>query len=74
MKKIIFALAAVSMLAGSAPSFGSPCKDAKGKFIKCPTAKPATCRDSKGKFIKCATAPAKPKQCKDAKGKFTKCK
>jgi len=74
MKKIIFALAAVSMLAGSAPSFGSPCKDAKGKFIKCPTAKPATCRDSKGKFIKCATAPAKPKQCKDAKGKFTTCK
>ena len=74
MKKIIFALAAVSMLAGSAPSFGSPCKDAKGKFIKCPTAKPATCRDSKSKFIKCATAPAKPKQCKDAKGKFTKCK
>ena len=74
MKKIIFAFAAVSMLAGSAPSFGSPCKDAKGKFIKCPTAKPTTCRDAKGKFIKCATAPAKPKQCKDAKGKFTKCK
>ena len=35
MKKIIFAFAAVSMLAGSAPSFGSPCKDAKGKFTKC---------------------------------------
>ena len=75
MKKIIFALAAVSMLAGSAPSFGSPCKDAKGKFIKCPTAKPATCRDSKGKFIKCPKAkPAKPKMCRNAKGHFAKCK
>ena len=75
MKKIIFAFAAVSLLAGSAPSFASPCKDAKGKFVKCPTAKPATCRDAKGKFIKCATAAKpKPKTCKDAKGKFTKCK
>ena len=55
MKKIIFALAAVSMLAGSAPSFGSPCKDAKGKFIKCPAApaKPKVCKDAKGKFMKC---------------------
>ena len=33
------------------------CKDAKGKFMKCPA--PA--------------APAKPKQCRDAKGKFIKC-
>jgi hypothetical protein len=59
MKKIIFALAAVSLLAGSAPSFAAaPCKDAKGKFMKCPTkaapkAKPKQCRDAKGKFIKC---------------------
>ena len=77
MRKIIFAFAAVRLLAGSAPSFASPCKDAKGKFVKCPTkpaAKSAQCRDSKGKFIKCATAPAKPKQCRDAKGKFVKCK
>ncbi len=55
MKKIIFAFAAVSLLAGSAPSLASPCKDAKGKFMKCPAkpAKPKTCRNSKGKFIKC---------------------
>ena len=35
------------------------CRDAKGKFIKCPAtapAKKATCRDAKGKFIKCAPA------------------
>jgi hypothetical protein len=37
------------------------CRDAKGKFIKCPPApaKKATCRDAKGKFIKCADADTK---------------
>jgi hypothetical protein len=75
MKKFVFAFAAASLLAGSVPTYAAaPCKDAKGKFIKCPAPKPATCRDSKGKFIKCPTAPAKPRVCKDAKGKFTKCK
>jgi hypothetical protein len=55
MKKIVFALSAVSLLAVSAPSLAAPCKDAKGKFVKCP-AKPATpkvCRNAKGHFIKC---------------------
>jgi hypothetical protein len=52
MKKAVFALAAVSLLAGSAPSFAAPCKDAKGRFAKCP-AKPKQCRDSKGHFTKC---------------------
>lgn len=34
----------------------APCRDAKGKFIKCapaPKPKPKSCRDAKGKFIKC---------------------
>jgi hypothetical protein len=56
MKKFALAFAALSMLAGSAPSLAAPCKDAKGKFVKCPKAKPAkakTCRDSKGHFAKC---------------------
>ena len=52
MKKAVFALAAVSLLASSAPSFAAPCKDAKGRFVKCP-AKPKQCRDKKGHFIKC---------------------
>jgi hypothetical protein len=49
-----FAIAAVPMTAEAAP-----CRDSKGKFIKCPPAKPAAapkkgpCRDTKGKFIKC---------------------
>jgi hypothetical protein len=55
MKKFLFGLAALSLLAGSAPTLASPCKDAKGKFVKCPTvkAKPKVCRDKAGKFIKC---------------------
>ena len=55
MKKFVFGLAAVSLLAGSVPAFAAPCKDAKGKFVKCPTvkAKPKVCRDKNGKFIKC---------------------
>lgn len=78
MKKLIFALSALSLLASSVPSFAAaPCRDAKGKFIKCPApaGKPKVCRDSKGKFTKCtAAAPAKPKLCRDAKGHFAKCK
>lgn len=52
MKKFLLALSAVSLLAGSTPSFAAPCKDKKGKFVKCP-AKPKVCRDTKGHFIKC---------------------
>jgi hypothetical protein len=63
MRKLILALSALSLVAGSAPSIAAPCRDAKGKFIKCPTkapAKPTRCRDAKGKFAKCGTKGAKP--------------
>jgi hypothetical protein len=55
MRKLVFALTALSLLAGSAPSLASPCKDAKGKFIKCPAvkAKPKVCRNAKGHYAKC---------------------
>jgi len=53
MRKLVLALTAVSLLAGSAPTFAaSQCRDKNGKFIKCP-AKPKQCRDAKGHFIKC---------------------
>jgi hypothetical protein len=52
MKKIVLALAAISFVAGSAPAVAAPCKDAKGKFVKCP-AKPKMCRNAKGHFAKC---------------------
>jgi len=54
MKKLVLALSAFSLLAGSAPALAAkPCKDAKGKFMKCPV-KPKVCRDSKGHFTKCS--------------------
>ena len=61
MKKLVLALCACGLLAGSAPAFAAaPCHDKSGKFIKCP--KPA------------AKVAAKPKMCRDAKGHFAKCK
>jgi hypothetical protein len=63
MQKLIIALSAFGLIAGSASTLAAaPCRDAKGKFIKCP--KPATkvtrCRDTKGHFAKCGTKGAKP--------------
>lgn len=53
MKKLVLALTAVSLLAGSAPTLAaSACRNKSGKFIKCP-AKPKMCRDAKGHFMKC---------------------
>lgn len=52
MKKLVLAISALGLLAGSAPTVAAPCKDAKGKFVKCP-AKPKMCRDAKGHFAKC---------------------
>jgi hypothetical protein len=52
MKKLVFALTAFSLLAGSAPAFAAPCKDKQGRFVKCP-AKPKVCRNAKGHFMKC---------------------
>ena len=56
MKKLVLALSAVALLAGSAPSFAaSHCRDKQGKFVKCPPKAMAlkTCRDEKGHFTKC---------------------
>ncbi|CAN5286766.1 hypothetical protein BH10PSE12_BH10PSE12_10520 [soil metagenome] len=52
-------LLAVSLIAASAsPALAAPCKDAKGKFVKCPpkvvpVVKKGPCKDAKGKFTKC---------------------
>lgn len=62
MRNLILALSAISLLAGSA-SAAAPCRDTKGKFVKCPAkapAKPTRCKDAKGKFAKCGTPGAKP--------------
>ena len=61
MRTIIAAAAALSLVAG-VPALAAPCKDAKGRFVKCPEkpAKPARCKDAKGKFTKCGTPGSKP--------------
>jgi len=57
MRSLIIALSAFGLLASSAPSLAAAaCRDAKGKFIKCPKPAPSKttrCRDAHGKFIKC---------------------
>lgn len=53
----IFAALAVASLSLT-PANAAPCRDAQGKFIKCPDK---------------AAAKPKPKQCRDAKGHFKKC-
>ncbi len=59
MRKAIFAATMFAFSISAAPSFAAPCKDNKGKFIKCPPAKPAKCRLN-GKFASCSTKGAKP--------------
>jgi hypothetical protein len=66
MTRSLIALAATFALAfGSFASIEAkaPCRDTKGKFVKCPPPaplKPVRCRDAKGKFAKCGTPGAKP--------------
>lgn len=62
LRSIAFAAAVLTM--ATTPSFAAThCRDAHGKFIKCPEKKPAKtvrCKDAKGKFAKCGTPGAKP--------------
>ncbi|QJU57001.1 hypothetical protein HL653_03650 [Sphingomonas sp. AP4-R1] len=60
--KLFIALTAAAVL--TTPAFSAPCKDAKGKFMKCPAASaPASSGITKGKDGKC----------RDTKGHFAKC-
>jgi hypothetical protein len=81
--KIVSAVLIASFLTGlPMTSFAAQCRDAKGKFIRCPppavapvNPKAQPCRDAKGKFIKCPTAPVPKGPCRDPNtGKFIKCK
>lgn len=76
MKKIALALAALTLIAMPASVEAAPCKDAKGKFVKCPPAKPATAAkpaaSSKPKAATTSSA-AKVQRCRNAKGQFAKC-
>jgi hypothetical protein len=64
MRNIILALSAFGLVVSAVPTIAAaPCRDAKGKFIKCPTKAPVKatrCKDAKGKFAKCGAPGAKP--------------
>lgn len=64
--RLILAFAAAAML--TAPTLAASCRDAKGKFMKCPpatsSAMPSVTKDAKGK-CHVASGPNK--------GKFAKC-
>ena len=56
-------LAAASITLFSTSALAAPCRDAKGKFIKCATVAPVKttrCKAANGKFAKCGTPGAKP--------------
>ena len=64
MIRTLMTAAAILSLAAS-PTLAAPCKDAKGKFTKCPPAAAAApkgtrCKDAKGKFAKCGALGATP--------------
>jgi hypothetical protein len=63
--KLIVALTVAALL--TAPSIAANCRDAKGKFTKCPAAATATSAVTKDAKGKCHIASG-PK-----KGQFTKC-
>lgn len=63
MRKWMIALTSLSLIAVSPAIAANQCRDAKGKFTKCPDKKPAApkrCKDAKGRFAKCGTPGAKP--------------
>jgi len=76
MRNILIAAAAAFSLAVIPMSVdAAPCKDAKGKFVKCPpaaAAKPAAAKVEMKKVTTKTTVKKAP--CRDAKGRFTKCK
>ena len=53
MRRLLIACLTLTFALGSVAEAKPACRDAKGKFVKCATAKPAKCRDAKGKFTAC---------------------
>jgi hypothetical protein len=63
MRRSLSFLAAFSLAAGlaGAADAANQCRDASGKFVKCPAAASSgQCRDASGKFAKCGTPGAMP--------------
>lgn len=62
IRNIALGLSAALLLASAAaPVAAAPCRDGKGKFVKCVAKAPVVrCKDAKGKFAKCGSAGARP--------------
>lgn len=82
MPKFLMSVAAIVAIAALPMSAqAAPCKDAKGKFVKCPPAAAAKPAATAAKpSVPAKATPAKPAPagkkaaCRDAKGRFMKCK
>ena len=79
MKKLMLFVAALAL---PIAAHAAPCKDAKGKFIKCPPVAAAVVKPAPAAAKPAMAAAAKPatkavkapaKRCRDAKGRFMKC-
>ncbi len=57
MRKILYALAAAGLVM-SAPTLAAPCKDAKGKFTKCPPRQKAASRSRRSARTPRASSPS----------------
>lgn len=63
MRLLLISLGSIALATSlSMPAVAAPCRDGKGKFIKCidPKAAPKKCKDAKGRFAKCGAPGAKP--------------
>lgn len=52
MRRFVILIVALSLAATSAVA--APCRDARGRFMKCAIVQPVRCRDAHGRFAKCA--------------------
>jgi nitrous oxidase accessory protein NosD len=78
MRLPVALISALALVALPAAANAAQCKDAKGKFIKCPPAAAATVAPKSisktvTKATTTTTASKSAVRCKDAKGKFVKC-
>lgn len=60
MRRLVILPIAAALIGLATPTLAAPCKDAKGKFVKCPEKKPVRCKGPNGKFARCGTPGAKP--------------
>jgi hypothetical protein len=55
LSRLLSSLAVLAFVASVGGGFADakPCRDAHGKFMKCPVVHAKRCRDKHGKFTKC---------------------